>query len=147
MLFRSNNPYGQYLMGLEEKEKREAIAVQSNLNEALSAQGFLGVRKCEPQHMFDPDTEEDHVVGERCFLQTPGKAVEAQLEAVFGADGHRSAADHRCFLGLAAGEETNPLPIRRKEGGRCPIRPGEFCRGQGIERAKIQPLVGGIDHF
>ena len=81
-----NNFYGAYYMSLEEKLIAESSAVEAARNEGLASQGFLGTRKCEPQHFFDPDTEEDHIVGERCFLQTPGKAIEAQLAAVFGAE-------------------------------------------------------------
>jgi len=41
-----NNFYGAYLLAMDEKEKQQMAAVESNKNEALSGGGFLGSKKC-----------------------------------------------------------------------------------------------------
>ena len=69
-----NNPYGQYLGLLEEKEKREA---QASFNEAMSANGFLGKKDCSyPQIEHGMG---DQPVGNRCLIVSPGTYLENRL--------------------------------------------------------------------
>ena len=71
-----NNPYGQYLGLLEEKEKREALGVQKSFNEAMSANGFLGIKECGPTVQNEPG---DNPIGEVCKIVSPGKWLEERL--------------------------------------------------------------------
>src|SRR3990167_7391190 len=72
-----NNPYGQYLGLLEEKEKREALAAQASFNEAMSANGFLGKKDCSyPQIEHGMG---DQPVGNRCLIVSPGTYLENRL--------------------------------------------------------------------
>ncbi|MBI2023251.1 hypothetical protein HYT01_01660 [Candidatus Giovannonibacteria bacterium] len=75
-----NNPFGQYLIGMEEKQEREMRAVQANNTEAKSANGFLATRVCSLIQTGGVST------GEKCTLQTPGKAVEETLAKVLGSE-------------------------------------------------------------
>jgi len=83
-----NNPYGQYLGLLEEKEKREALGVQKSLNEAMSANGFLGISECENVDLRTVDFEgtgetPESVTAERCKIVSPGEFLKNRL---FGAE-------------------------------------------------------------
>lgn len=81
-----NNFYGSYYMALEEKLIRESIAVEASLNEAKVGEGFLSLKKCVPQFVFDAETETEHEVGQRCENTTPGAIVNDQLKKVFGSE-------------------------------------------------------------
>ena len=86
-----NNPYGQYLGLLEEKEKREALGVQKSFNEAMSANGFLGIQECETVDLRTVDFEgtgetPESVTAERCKTVSPGKWLEERLVASTNSD-------------------------------------------------------------
>jgi len=91
----NNNPYGQYLGLLEEKEKREAIAAQAKLNEAVSGSGFLGIEDCEKVDLRTTDVDDINIVGEetpesvtveRCKTVSPGKYLENRLAKATNSD-------------------------------------------------------------
>ena len=86
-----NNPYGQYLGLLEEKEKREALGVQKSFNEAMWANGFLGIPECETVDLRTLDFEgtgetPESVTAERCKIVSPGKWLEERLVASTNSD-------------------------------------------------------------
>ncbi len=86
-----NNPYGQYLGILEEKEKREALGVQKSFNEAMSANGFLGIPECQeqlPEEHINPNTGATELVPvePRCKIVSPGKWLEERLVASTNSD-------------------------------------------------------------
>lgn len=85
-----NNPYGQYLGLLEEKEKREAIEAQARLNEVVSNSGFFGIDECieQPDEVrINQDGQEEHLpVEPRCKKVTPGKYLESRLAKATNSD-------------------------------------------------------------
>src|SRR3989344_4801812 len=76
----NNNPYGQYLGLLEEKERREAIEVRAKLNEAMAGSGFLGIEECDIE---DPD---EPVLSKSCNIVSPGIYLENRLAEVTTSD-------------------------------------------------------------
>ncbi|OGF51503.1 hypothetical protein A2739_01450 [Candidatus Giovannonibacteria bacterium RIFCSPHIGHO2_01_FULL_43_100] len=77
------NPFGQYIMTLEEKGTREARAVQAARLEAESGQGFLGDKKCvEREITLPPDDFGDYEGGTQtyqdCPIVTPG-IIQAEV--------------------------------------------------------------------
>lgn len=82
-----NNVYGSYYLAHEEKLLREGAAVEEAKNEALSANGLLGQKECEPATVNIPADGDDpggDVNFEKCRIVTPGKAVEEELAKVLG---------------------------------------------------------------
>ncbi|MBI2020995.1 hypothetical protein HYS99_00590 [Candidatus Giovannonibacteria bacterium] len=71
-----NNFYGAYLIALDDKLTREANAVAAARNEAISANGFIGVKECEPTVETEPG---DAPIGEVCKIVSPGKYLENRL--------------------------------------------------------------------
>ena len=57
------------------------------------------------------------------------------------ADRHCGAAFHRDLIQLGAGDEADPVPVRREERHGRPLRPGELGGGRLIQAADEQ-LVG-----
>lgn len=101
-----NNFFGAYYISLEENLRRQASAVTASQNEALSAQGFIGVKQCDkpvaseqltaPMSSVDESatsmsSEEGYEtvspmdVQSNCKIVTPGKAVEDALSSTIGA--------------------------------------------------------------
>jgi len=79
-----NNPYGQYLGILEEKEKREALAAQAGFNKAMSADGFLPIEECkEIEEEIGGGLTQPAI---KCEIVSPGKWLEERLVEATNSD-------------------------------------------------------------
>ncbi|OGF48934.1 hypothetical protein A3G55_04505 [Candidatus Giovannonibacteria bacterium RIFCSPLOWO2_12_FULL_44_25] len=81
-----SNPYVSFLGLAAEKEKREAIAVQAKLNEAVSANGFLGIEDCSQAGPTKETDVGDQPIGNVCPIVTPGKYLENRLAKATNSD-------------------------------------------------------------
>lgn len=86
-----NNFYGAYYLSLEENLLRQASAVEASRNEALSANGFLGLKECIEQpseESFNPKTGEAILqpVEPKCSIVSPGKWLENRLSEATNSD-------------------------------------------------------------
>lgn len=81
-----NNPYGAYLGLLEENEKRQTIAVDAKLNEALAARGFLNLEECEDVLIEADGGYDEPETKKRCRTVSPGAWLENRLAKATTAD-------------------------------------------------------------
>ncbi|QQG42711.1 MAG: hypothetical protein HYW15_00590 [Candidatus Giovannonibacteria bacterium] len=81
-----NNPYGAYLGLLEENEKRQTIAVEAKLNEALAARGFLNLEECEDVLIEADGGYDEPETKKRCQTVSPGAWLENRLAKATTAD-------------------------------------------------------------
>lgn len=85
-----NNPYGLYLLSLEEKEQREREVTFDIRHNFLAGQGFIGLKKCAegallpPLHPQNPTPTKEFCT--KYVTVTPGKVVEDQLIEALGKD-------------------------------------------------------------
>ena len=68
-----NNYYGAVFMAMNERDVRIAEEAQASILEAVSGNGFLGTRKCDPSGRF-------------CTITTPGAQVGALVAKAVGSD-------------------------------------------------------------
>ncbi len=68
-----NNYYGAVFMAMNERDRRIAEEAQASILEAVSGNGFLGTRKCDPSGRF-------------CTITTPGAQVGALVAKAVGSD-------------------------------------------------------------
>lgn len=85
-----NNPYGLYLLSLEEKERREREVTFDIRHNFLAGQGFIGLKQCAPGAELNELHPQNPTPGEKYCTKfitvTPGKVVEDQLSQALNTD-------------------------------------------------------------
>jgi len=77
----ANNPYGAYLITIEEHSRLLSLEDKNARDEISSSQGFIPLKKCEP----DPECAEESGLCEKiCFTTTPGVLISDQLNKSLG---------------------------------------------------------------
>lgn len=85
-----NNPYGLYLLSLEEKEQREREVTFDIRHNFLAGQGFIGLKQCAPGaelgelHAQNPTPGKKYCT--KYITVTPGKVVQDQLSQALNTD-------------------------------------------------------------
>ena len=82
----ANNPYDAYFISLEDRQNRMSNAVMAKLNEAISANGFLGIEECEEIEIEGDIGYGDPETKKVCTTVSPGKWLEERLVASTNSD-------------------------------------------------------------